>query len=181
MRRWIMWGLVAATFVVFYLSLGRGSGPHPLLGKPAPEITLPLLDGGTLDLAAHRDKDIVVLDFWATWCPPCRESLPEIAALAKHYEGREVVVYAVSVDQDPEAAGAFLDEQQIDVTVALDPEYQAAWAYEANAIPQTVVIGKDGIVQAVHVGASRGFATALRLEIDSLLAGRSLVRAAAPE
>ena len=155
-------------------------GPSPLLGKPAPALDLDLLDGGKLTLAKHQGKDVVVLDFWATWCGPCRRSLPLLAGVAAQYQGKGVVVYAVNQRESAETAKNFMAKEKLLLTVALDSEGAAGNSYGVEGIPQTVVIGKDGSVQAVHVGFSPDLKETLGKQLDDLLAGRKLVTPAPP-
>ena len=72
-----------------------------MIGKPAPEFTLPLLDGGIFELAAHRGKEIVLLDFWATWCGPCRAAMPVLVDVAKEYADKGVRYYAIDLREEP--------------------------------------------------------------------------------
>lgn len=169
--------LVIAFAVVLgaVLLLGGPRGEHPLVGKAAPELSLAILDGGTLDLAAHRDKEVVLLDFWATWCGPCRASMPAVESVAEEFGERGVVLYAVNENESPAEIRSFLEQLNLNVQVALDPGFQAGRAYAVTGIPQLVVIGKDGVVQSVHVGAAPGLAKTLRGELDTLVSGGSLV------
>ena len=144
--------------------------PHPLVGKPAPSLDLGLLEGGAIDLAAHRGKDVVVLDFWASWCPPCRKSLPIMAGLSKAYAGRGAVVYGINLGEDAAVVQDFVQRQGIALPIALDPNRAAAQSYQVTSIPQSVIIGKDGIIQEVHVGLAMGFERTLRQQIDAALA-----------
>lgn len=144
---------------------------HPIEGQPAPDVQLPLIDGGKLDLAAHRGEDVVVLDFWAIWCPPCIKSLPELDAIAKDYADKSVAVYAVNQGEDPAEIAAFLRSGNLTLPVARDPGFAAARDYLVEAIPQTVIIGKDGLVKRVHVGAGSSFGKELREELDAILVG----------
>ena len=143
------------------------SGPHPLEAQQAPGFSLPLLAGGTMELSAHLGTDVVVLDFWATWCGPCRATLPEIAGLHAEYEGRGVQVYAVNIMEEPEMVRDFLGRLGLELPVTLDSYNEVAMLYQASYIPQTVLIGRDGIVARVHVGPVG--LDALRAEIDALL------------
>lgn len=120
-----------------------------------------------------------MLDFWATWCPPCRAALPTIAKLAQDYRDRGVIVYAVN-DESPDTVRAFLDKLQISLPVAMDPSDTVFGLYKASTIPQTVLIGKNGIIQDVHVGLSWGFERSLRKTLDALLAGKNLVQETQP-
>ncbi|HPO14527.1 MAG TPA: TlpA disulfide reductase family protein [Candidatus Hydrogenedentes bacterium] len=145
---------------------------HPLEGKPAPGFQLPSLDGQQVELSSHRGKDVVVLDFWATWCPPCRKGLPIIDRLAKEFYGRGVVAYGINNEKLP-LVKEFIKEQGIDLTVLTDPSNAVFEKYMVNGIPQTVIIGKDGVIRKVHVGLSFNFEGSLRREINKALTEES--------
>lgn len=149
-------------------------GDHALLGQPAPDFTLPLMGGGEAALATHLNKDIVILDFWATWCGPCRSLMPIISDVAKDYEDKNVVLYAVNLREDEERIKGFLETLGLDVAVAMDKDGDVAADYKVQYIPQSVIIGKDGKVQVVHVGTSPGIENQLREELDALIAGKDL-------
>ncbi|QEG38549.1 redoxin domain-containing protein [Roseimaritima ulvae] len=160
----------------FLDSLSTPAGPHPLLGQAAPAFTSTLLDGQKFDLKQHRDKQVVVLDFWATWCGPCVEALPMIAKTTGRFADQDVVFYAVNVGEEEARIREFLKQQELDPAVLMDPEGEIADAYGATAIPQTVLIGKDGRVEAVHVGFSgpEAMAKILTAELTALAKGERL-------
>jgi thiol-disulfide isomerase/thioredoxin len=149
--------------------------PHPLLAKPAPSFKLELLNGGEFDLSQQKDKNIVILDFWAIWCGPCRSVMPIMEEVANEYKDKGVILIAVNLRESPQAIRSFLQEQGLHPIVALDRDGAVGNIYRAEFIPQTVIIGKDGIVQAVHVGALRNLKEILKKELDDLLAGKKLV------
>jgi len=151
------------------------AGPKQLLGKPAPAFKLSLLDGGEADLSAHKGKNIVVLDFWASWCGPCRRAMPVVVEVADSYKKKGVVLYAVNVQEKPAAIRKFLKDTGLKVTVALDKNGAVAGLFRVRGIPQTVIIGKDGTVQAVHVGALPDLKERLTRELKTLAEGKSLV------
>ena len=130
----------------------RGAG-HPLLGQKAPTFTAPMLDDSSFELAQHLDKSVIILDFWATWCGPCVRALPIITEVAAGYKDQGVEFFAVNLGDEPAAVQAFLDEHKLSVPVVLDRDNRIGELYKADAIPQTVIIGKDGVVQVVHVAA----------------------------
>ena len=148
------------------------SRAHPLEGAPAPTFEAMRLDGETFSLASHLGKDVVLLDFWAIWCPPCRESLPAVAALGEAYADRGVAVYAVNQGDTPERITGFLEDMGIAPSVLLDPAGAVAERYGVTGIPHLVIIGTDGIVDTVHVGASAGLEDELRTRLDALLEAR---------
>ncbi len=122
-----------------------------LKGKMAPDFTVALLDGGSLTLSEKRGE-IVILDFWATWCGPCRIAMPVLDEVAKEFASEGVHLYGVNLEEDPERIRRYLEGQGLDVTVALDKDGSIGEMYQASAIPQTVIIGRDGKVAIVHVG-----------------------------
>ncbi len=151
--------------------------PNPadeLLGKPAPEFKLPLLAGGTVDLAKLKGK-VVILDFWATWCVPCRKGLPALAELADQYSDKGVVVYAVNLRERPEQIRSFLTKQKLELPVALDSDATVADRYKVSGIPQTVLVDAQGVVQAVHVGYLGRVKKNLGGQLKKVLAGEKLV------
>lgn len=150
---------------------------HPLLGKPAPHFTTKSLTGDDIQVD-YQDDSVIVLDFWATWCAPCVESLPEFSQLTKQFAGQPVKFYAVNVSEENVAIESFLKDKQLELTVLIDPRGDIANAFAASAIPLTVLIGKGGRVEAVHVGFDPSESSEiLKGEIESLLAGRKLYQA----
>ena len=152
-------------------------GPHPLVGKPAPALDVELLDGKQVTLEELKGK-VVILDFWATWCGPCVKAMPTITEVAKQYEPKGVVFFAVNVQEDEDTVREFLKKQELEITVAMDSDGAVGERYQAEAIPQTVLIGKDGTVQVVHVGLVPGLKQKLSNELDALLKGENLAEKA---
>ncbi|MBI1293141.1 redoxin domain-containing protein [bacterium] len=140
-----------------------------LQGKPAPPVKLTSLQGESVDIASHVGKDVVVLDFWASWCGPCRRALPVIDKLTKEYKDKGVAVYTVNIEDPVDVVQSFLKANKLDVEVLLDKDSAVARAYLASSIPQTVLIDKKGNVVKVHVGISEDYEKELRTELDSLI------------
>ncbi|MCF6285464.1 MAG: redoxin family protein [Candidatus Hydrogenedentes bacterium] len=138
----------------------------PMVGNPAPNINAPILTGGTLDLGSHKGKNVVIIDFWASWCGPCRIGLPIVTRVADRYKDKGVVLYAVNIGEDEATAQAFVEQSGLTATVALDTKRVAQEAYGANSIPRTIIIDKEGIVREVHAGVS----PTLEQDLDKLLA-----------
>jgi len=87
--------------------------PHKLVGEPAPATTLKLLDGESVDLQKHRGKQIVILDFWATWCGPCVQTMPTLDKIAQDYKDKDVVFYAVNQQESTSRPGPRWQNQQV--------------------------------------------------------------------
>lgn len=157
--------------------LRDADGDHPLLGKPTPRFTAKTLSGEDVELK-DQPGEVFVLDFWATWCDPCVEALPKMAELAKELEEQGVRFYAVNVGETADVIEEFLKAKKLDIPVIVDPESRLATAFAATAIPQTVLIGKDGRVEAIHLGFdAEKSADLMRQEVESLLAGRRIFAA----
>ena len=131
---------------------GEGQDPSAALeGKPAPDFSLQTLDGKTVKLSDLKGS-VVVLDMWATWCPPCREGLPHLDETYQAMKADGLKAFAVNVREEKAQVQGFVDQTKLKVPVLLDAEGKVSDAYMANAIPETIVIGKDGVVKKVIVG-----------------------------
>lgn len=148
---------------------GPGESPSALEGKPAPTFKLDLAGGGQFDLAEQKGKKIVILDFWATWCGPCRKAMPVIIGVAEALKGKDVVLVAVNLEESAGKVKEFLEKEKLHPTVALDKDGAVAALYKADAIPQTVIIGKDGVVAKVHVGLLPNLKEELTAELEKLI------------
>jgi thiol-disulfide isomerase/thioredoxin len=122
-----------------------------LVGKAAHDFTLPALAGPEVSLANLKGH-VVVLDFWATWCGPCRRWMPIVAKMEQEMKGRDVRFFAVNVAESPEQVRKYLRLAGTTPTVLLDRDGKTSEAYGAASIPLTVVIGKDGVVAQVLIG-----------------------------
>jgi len=148
------------------------------LGQAAPDFTLDSLDGKKVTLSSHEGEHIVLLDFWATWCGPCRMAMPVVDEVAKAYADKGVRLYAVNLREAPEKVQAFLDSARIeDMAVLMDTSGAVQQDYAANNIPRMVVVGKDGTIQAIHRGYSPQLKDTLSKQLDVLVSGVSLVEA----
>ena len=108
-------------------------------------------DLATLDLAAYRGQ-VVYLDFWASWCGPCKQSFPFLDALAKKHGPAGFVVIAVNVDTDRRLAARFLNENPVSFKIVYDPEGELAERFKVSGMPMSFLIGRDGKTQFEHLG-----------------------------
>jgi thiol-disulfide isomerase/thioredoxin len=141
-----------------------------LVGKPAPPIELDLLDGKKFRLADCKDK-IVLLDFWASWCGPCLQAMPQVDAVAHEFAADGVQLVAINLQETPERIRTALERLKLETAVALDQDGRIAERYGATAIPQTVIIDKEGKVARLFVGGGARFDEQLRLALKAVLSG----------
>ena len=146
----------------------RAASKDPLKGKKAPDFTLPTPEGKEVTLSQHKGKDIVILDFWASWCGPCRRAMPIVAAVVEEYKDKNVVLYAVNLRESVDKVQDFLKSNNLSVNVLLD-KGDVAQQYNVSGIPRLVIIGKDGIVETVHGGMSPALKQQLTDDIEALL------------
>jgi thiol-disulfide isomerase/thioredoxin len=150
-----------------------GEKAKALMRKPAPEFKLDTVSGGKFDLAEHKGKDIVVIDFWATWCPPCQKSLPLINEIVNEYAPKGVKLCAIDIKEDPAKVKEFLKSEKLNINAVLDSTGEVAQSYGVMGIPQTLVVDPDGVVRDVHLGFDDDIKEKLADMFDIILLGKS--------
>ena len=149
-----------------------GSAPamseSALVGKPAPPFELELLDGKKFKLADLKGK-VVVLDFWASWCGPCVESMPQVVRVADEFKAQGVELVTVNLQESSKQITTFLERQKLKVTVALDIDAAVSEKYEATSIPQTVIIDREGKIANLWIGAGSHVDETLRNALKQVL------------
>ncbi len=128
---------------------GCDRGAHPAqTGKPAPDFTVS--DGlTTVHLASYRGH-VVLLNFWATWCPPCIQEMPGLIEL--HHESPDLAILAVSVDEDPVAYSSYIARRHVDLITVRDPAQKAANLFHTEGWPETYIIDRQGVIRRKIVG-----------------------------
>jgi cytochrome c biogenesis protein CcmG, thiol:disulfide interchange protein DsbE len=151
--------IVLAPLVLFALLLASGLGKDPralpseLIGQPAPAFSLPRIDAdGTID-SDDLAGQVVVLNYWASWCVPCRQEHDDLDLAWERYRERGVVVLGVLFEDTPEGAMGFRRELGGDWPIAADPGSKTAIAYGVFGVPETFVIAPDGRIAAKTTGA----------------------------
>ncbi len=141
-----------------------------LKGQDAPDFTLSDMDGNTVTLSELKGK-VVFLDFWATWCPPCRESLPHTQALSQHEKAKsgELVVLAVNAREELEQVKKFMQDNTYTFRVLLDKDGSVLNKYRVQGIPTFVLIDREGKVAWVQVGFGRGTEKQMEEAVSKLL------------
>jgi peroxiredoxin len=122
-----------------------------LVGKPAPDFKIPGLDGATHSLADVKGS-VVILDFWGVWCVPCHLALPHLDALYQKDSAQGLKVLAIDNGDEKDRVQQFVTQSKLTLPVLLDPDSAAANAYKVDEYPQTVVIGKDGVIKNIFIG-----------------------------
>jgi peroxiredoxin len=139
-------------------------------GAPAPAFRLPAFDSAApVSLADFRGK-VVFVDFWASWCSPCRQSLPLYNTLRADFAAADFAILAIGLDEDVADAKAFLAEHPVKYTTLQNPQGDVAKAFDLKGMPSSYLIDRDGIVRARHVGFELKDIDVLKKEITGLLA-----------
>jgi len=137
--------------VVLVLLVRQGSR-FPQLGDSAPDFTLPTLKGETLRLSDYR-RQVVVLNLWATWCPPCVEETPSLKKFADQMTGQGVAVVSISVDEDAKALADFVSKYGLTYPVGRDPDQSVTSRYGTFKFPETYILDEDGRIADKFLGA----------------------------
>lgn len=148
--KWISWAILLTLVVTAALTGPKGG---PTVDQEAPPFVAELLEGGRFDLSAHRGQ-VVLLDFWATWCPPCRRSLPAIEKLHQRYKN-DPKVWIGTVNKEALSASAlttWLEKMRLDLPVIRDPHEEVSSLYHVRSIPMLVVINPKGRVTHAQAG-----------------------------
>ena len=139
----------------------------PALADSAPSFTLPK-SNGTVSLDSLRGH-VVYLDFWASWCDPCRKSFPWMDQLQKKYGDQGLIVVAVNLDVNKTKADKFLADHPVNFTVAFDPKATVPPIYHVKAMPSTFIIDKEGNIAVSHIGFQEKDTPSLEKQITELL------------
>ena len=178
----IRWGaIVIGVFVLGAIWIGvsqvpasattSGSIPSPREGFAAPDFTLETLEGETFTLSDLRGK-AVVLNLWASWCPPCRAEMPALQSAyeADRDQGLEIVAVDMTYQDNEEDAQRFADDFGLTFPIPMDRDGTVARQYLMRALPSTFFVGPDGVIRKVVIGGPMSEAT-IRSTVSEMLAG----------
>jgi len=138
------------------------------IGKPAPKLSGKDLDGNPLSLAKLKGK-VVIVDFWASWCAPCKEEMPVLERLKSKYGKYGLAIVGVSVDGDAGKAGKFLRDLKVTFPSIHDASHAIAERYRPKKMPTSILIDRKGTVRFIHAGFKAADAKAIEREVRSLL------------
>ncbi len=136
--------------------------------NPAPDFTLHAMDGPNLRLKEQRGR-VVMVNFWATWCGPCRQEMPQLNRLYEKYKASGFVLLGVNVDDDQRKAAEIAAKLGVTFPVLLDTDKTVSKLYDVSTMPSTVIIDRDGKVRYVHRGYLTGYEDNYEKQIRELL------------
>ena len=154
--------------ICLLLPLTNAAGVTGMVGQPAPDFALKSLDGENLRLSEFRGE-VVMINFWATWCGPCRQEMPLLEELYRRYKKVGFRLLGVNIDDDLRSAVKMVDVLGVSFPVLLDERKQVSRLYDVNAMPATLLIDRSGIVRYIHHGYRSGYEQSYVDEIRELL------------
>jgi peroxiredoxin len=158
--------IVVVSFFMLFLAPASIFAGKP--GDVAPAISLADVHGTIVTLESLRGK-VVLLNFWAPWCRPCREELPDLDVLNKKYSSRGFTVLSVCMEPSVSRVSEFLQKRPVSFPVLVDKDSEASEAYFISGLPATFLIGKDGVIRYKHMGSGKELLKIYEQEITDLL------------
>jgi len=140
-----------------------------LMDRPAPVCNLTAIDGSPVENLQALHGEVVYVDFWASWCPPCVQSFPFLNQLQQDYGSRGLQVLGVNLDEKVADAEKFLFEHRAEFSIVADPTKQCAKDFDVIAMPSSYLIDRQGVVRYIHRGFRPGETKELRLIVEQLL------------
>jgi peroxiredoxin len=159
---------IAAAVLATLLVASASQAAMPAVGRVAPDFTLKSDSGKNLKLSEYRGQ-VVMVNFWATWCGPCRQELPLLNRIHEQYRKAGFVLLGVNIDDQPAAAQAMMKSLGIRFPVLFDTEKRVSRLYDVSAMPSTLLIDRDGKLRHVHLGYKAGYETLYENQVRELL------------
>ena len=142
---------------------------HPMARKPAPDIEVKLASGAAFHPREAKGK-VLILDFWATWCAPCKASFPKVDAIYQKHSAKGLEVVAINEDEEQGKVPGFLAEVKPTFTIAYDNAGKSAEAFGVETMPSSFLIDRRGVVRDAHSGYHPDDAATIEAEVEELLA-----------
>jgi cytochrome c biogenesis protein CcmG/thiol:disulfide interchange protein DsbE len=150
-------------------AMGAADVSHPLIGNPSPSFALDSVNGkGKVSMAGLAGK-VVIVDFWATWCEPCKKSFPKLQDISARYRAGGLTVVGVSEDDDKGGIREFANSFGADFPLLWDSDKAIAGKWEPGSMPATFIIDRKGLVRFMHHGYHDGEELEIEKEVKSLL------------
>jgi peroxiredoxin len=160
--------LRAFSVVVLGALLASFAWASDRLSGPAPDFTLKSRDGDAVTLSKHKG-DVVMINFWATWCVPCRQEMPHLEAIYERYHNLGFELLAVNVEDNPQGARKWLEETPVTFPVLFDPKNEVSKLFKVQTMPTTVLVGRDGTMRFIHHGYKPGYEGDYQTQVRALL------------
>jgi peroxiredoxin len=145
-------GRIATALLALFMSVNVDAVG---LQESAPDFTLKSLEGSNLRLEEYRGQ-VVLINFWASWCGPCRQEMPLLDRLHHRYEDTGFAVLGVNVEGEIEAAQEIVDKTNVTFPILIDDGQKVSEMYNLQAMPSTVVVDRDGVIRYIHLGYKPG-------------------------
>jgi len=162
LTRWTRFGLLAVSAVILASAASASVDP------PAPGFSLPARGGSTIDLSQYKGQ-VVMINFWASWCVPCRQEMPLLDSIYKKYKPLGFTLLSVNVEPEQKDAESFLKQTPVTFPVAFDAKSKVSGLYNVQGMPTTVFIDRKGNVRMMHVSYKAGDENLYMDQIRSLL------------
>jgi peroxiredoxin len=143
---------------------------RPEEGHLAPDFTLKTLEGHTVRLSELRGQKVVLINFWATWCPPCRIEMPAMQQIYSEYKAKGLEILAVNIESDAqEEIRDFVKELRLTFPILLDPDMKITRNFRLIGLPVSILIDRQGVIRAKIVGYHDWTTKASRMQVERLL------------
>jgi peroxiredoxin len=160
--------MLRSVTVLLVSGIVASAAPAANLSGPAPGFTLESRDGDVVSLEDLKGQ-VVMINFWATWCVPCRQEMPHLEALHQRYNSLGFTLLGVNVEDNPEGAAKFLKDTPVSFPILYDPKNGVSKLYDVVAMPTTVLVGRDGTMRFIHHGYKAGYEGEYQTQIRALL------------
>ncbi len=147
--------MMLRTLMILTLGLGGSTVVAVEPDQDVPDFTLKAMTGENIRLEELRGQ-VVLINFWASWCGPCRQEMPILQKIHDRYEPLGFTVLGVNVDEEPAKANRIVERLKLDFPLLLDSKQEVSEAYDVNAMPFTVLVDRSGVVRYVHRGYKPG-------------------------
>ncbi|MDP8208052.1 MAG: TlpA disulfide reductase family protein [Candidatus Electryonea clarkiae] len=160
---------------VLFISASFSWAQGNLAGQKAPDFTLKSIDGEKAKLADFLEEGPVLLDFWATWCVPCKQALPHLAKIHESYKDQGFKLVSISTDNTRSVGKVrpYVKSQKWEFPVLLDTDNEVLKRYRANSVPMSVLISTEGLIIKTWIGYHPGEEKDIEKEVKKLLASKT--------